>query len=566
MTNPVTTDPELIAHYSAGTLLAHLRNPRDADQEAGFHSQLAGLHNSGQLDLLALTASPEFNLLSKQNYFFVVQVYGGVIPLLDASINEVLETADRFAAHPSRGGFSYLMEEATRAWMIKDIRRVREVIALAKVNPAIDLELLRTALVASADRSEIKAFLSLPDQRRRVAIAAIGAVAPISSQDTGERLAILEDIAINDASDESRFTAIFSAFGLLHTAPSLADTFISKIIASIKRRPSDETRTALLQELWRKSNLFTAAQVRSALDIICDGTIPQSIINMLSGALSHLIGGPHHDIGVDTLTDLIASDRKALPFEGFASLDHRLKGLDRKLQFSLAASWFSTGDIALCKAAAAVVGGQQNAPPFDDDLDGRGFSDSQLLVICHKAFGYMIMAPVVATSFIVAALRAKGNGIQTELVHLMQDTALMNYGDTVVKYLKTIPKGDPAYTPVQKAIKHHRAYNKGLDIPEPIKELQPSDYQRGAVRQKQYVQAKEIRKMAERQSVFWGLMQRSTLLYGRKAITYLGEVGELPRTMELKSFKAGVELPRLGTIDPVGLEYLVLLLRTSKPK
>jgi hypothetical protein len=69
---------------------------------------------------------------------------------------------------PGRGGFSYLTDEATRVWTAKDIRRVREIIALAKVNPAINLELLRTALVACANRNELKAFLALPDQRRRV--------------------------------------------------------------------------------------------------------------------------------------------------------------------------------------------------------------------------------------------------------------------------------------------------------------------------------------------------------------------------------------------------------------
>lgn len=459
-----------------------------------------------------------------------------------------------------------MTDEATRAWTSNDLRRIREILGLAKSRSELNPELLRTALTIAADDGEITAFLRMPDQRRRVAIAAMGAIGPATLRESKKRLAILEDIAANDADDDTRFTSIFAAFGLLHATPSLAKTSVARLMKSIAARPSDQTRTALLQELWRKTGLFTNTEVKTALTIICEGPIPQSIVNMLSGALTHLIGGPHHEIALDTLTDLIASDCKALPFEGFSSLDHRLKALDRKLLFSLAVRWFITGDIALCKAAAAVVGSQQAAPPFDDTLAGRGLTEGQLVVICHKAFGYMIMAPVVSASFMVAALRAAVPSIQGDLIHLLHETVLMNYGETVVKYLKTIPKADPAYTSIQKALKQHEAYIKGLDIPKPIKELQPTDYQRGAVRQKQYVQSNEIRKSAERQSVFWGLVQRSTLLYGRKAITYLGEAGGKPRTMELKTFKAGIELPRLGTIDPVGLEYLVLLMRTSKPK
>jgi len=77
---------------------------------------------------------------------------------------------------------------------------------------------------------------------------------------------------------------------------------------------------------------------------------------------------------------------------------------------------------------------------------------------------------------------------------------------------------------------------------------------------------REIRKLAERQSVFFGLVQRSTLLYGRKAITYLGGADEPPRSMEMKTFQTSFEMPRLGFIDPVGLEYLTRIYRVSKPK
>ena len=77
---------------------------------------------------------------------------------------------------------------------------------------------------------------------------------------------------------------------------------------------------------------------------------------------------------------------------------------------------------------------------------------------------------------------------------------------------------------------------------------------------------REIRKQAERQSVFFGLIQRSTLLYGRKAITYLGGADKAPQSMEMKTFQTSFAMPRLGFIDPVGLEYLTRLYRISKPK
>ena len=72
------------------------------------------------------------------------------------------------------------------------------------------------------------------------------------------------------------------------------------------------------------------------------------------------------------------------------------------------------------------------------------------------------------------------------------------------------------------ALKMYRRYEKDSDIKTPSKELQASSYQRGVVRQNHYIASHEIRKQAERQSIFFGSVHRSTLLYGRKAITYAG--------------------------------------------
>jgi hypothetical protein len=105
-----------------------------------------------------------------------------------------------------------------------------------------------------------------------------------------------------------------------------------------------------------------------------------------------------------------------------------------------------------------------------------------------------------------------------------------------------------------------------LSINATIKVLLPSSYQRGAVRQKHYVTGREIRKQAERQSVFFGLVQHSALLYGRKAIAYVRGADEPPVSMEMKTMSAGFEMPRLQIIDPVGLHWLLQVFRVSKPK
>ncbi len=62
------------------------------------------------------------------------------------------------------------------------------------------------------------------------------------------------------------------------------------------------------------------------------------------------------------------------------------------------------------------------------------------------------------------------------------------------------------------------------------------------------------------------MVHRSTLLYGRKAITYARGADEPPTSMELKEVGSYIEMPRLQTIDPVGFAWLYHVYRQSRPK
>jgi hypothetical protein len=234
--------------------------------------------------------------------------------------------------------------------------------------------------------------------------------------------------------------------------------------------------------------------------------------------------------------------------------------------FALAVRWFATGDQTLCEAMSRLIGGVEHQQPFDASLAGFGLTDSQMIVICHKAVGYMPLAPIVASSFVIAALRADDKAAEPELIQLLLQSLLINFRETVANYLKKIGKADIAYQPLRKVLKMYRSYEKGSEIKTSIKELQPSSYQRGVVRQNRYVTNREIRKHAERKSIFFGLVHQSTLLYGRKAITYARGADVPPTSMEMKTIGTHIKMPRLQIIDPVGLDWLFRIFRMSKPK
>jgi hypothetical protein len=560
------TDAEIIAHYQARTLLAKLQRPLNTTQQEALCVQLAALHNAGNIDMLALTAAPEFLNLDRQHFFTVQQIYSGVIPRLEAPSLAMLEMAGRLVTKGGNDGLATIPRDALRRWIGQDPSRAHGIITAAQSDPGIDREVLREALVTLADLSLVKSFLAVADQRRQAAIAALGGIKPQNLQAGDEGFTELVAIAATDPVEDMRFTAIFAAFGLLQHCEAHASQWVPRLVAAVRAAPSEETRTALLQGLWRQSGSFQAADVKATLALVSDADLSPALRGMLDGTLSHLLAGPHHDLAIDCLTNLLASDGWAVSLEDFPGLEHRLMNLDSTQLFGLAVRWFATGDRKLCESMTRLIGPVHQPQPFDTTLAGWGLSGSQMIVTCHKAIGYLILAPVVAASFVVAALRAGDKTAEAELVQLLVQSILINYGEMAAAYLRGVPKGDKAYRPVRRALKLYRAYEEDLNIKTPIKELFPSSSQRGAVRQRHYLTQREIRKEAERQSVFHGLMQRSTLLYGRKAIAYVRGADEPPVSMEMKTIRAGFEMPRLQIVDPVGLDWLIRIFRVSKPK
>jgi hypothetical protein len=561
------TDAEIIAHYRARTPLPQLQRSLDANHQQALHAQLAALHNAGTIDMLALTATSEFLNLDRQHFFTIQQIYHGIIPLLEAPARAMLEAVQRLAQEGPNAGTPAMLVHALCRWLGQSPGRASDIIAVAQADAGMDPEVLSEALVTLADLKLVKSLLRVADQRRRAAISALGRIKPQDLQAADEAFAELVAIAATDPDDGMRFTAIFAAFGLSQHCEANAPQWVPRLIAAAAAAPSESAPAALLQGLWRQSGLFQADDVKATLALACEADLFRALLGTLDGTLSHLVRGPHHDLAIDCLTNLLASDGKKVSLDDLPGLKHSLMTLDRTQLFAIAIRWFTTGDPQLCQGVTSLIAPPRHqAQPFDTTLDGWGLSGSLMITICHKAVGYLILAPVVAASFVVAALRAGDKSAEPELVQLLLQSLLINYGETVAVYLKGFTKGDEAYRPVHQALKLHRAYAEGLNIETTIKELLPSSYQRGAVRQKHYVMQRDIRKETERQSVFFELAQHSTLLYGCKAITYLRGANEPPVSVEMKTVSAHFEMPRLQIIDPVRLDWLIRIFRLSRPK
>lgn len=558
-------DADIVRHYRAGTLLQELTRPRDADQRKALHAQMADLHNAGDIDLVALTGTAEFERLDRRYHFAIQQAYGDAMPLLTVGTQSMLEIVRRMEAQA--GSIAAPPRIALRKWLGSAPDRAAEVVRMAEADPGFDPDILMDALVVLADEVAATTFLVVADSRRRAALAALGTIKPKNLKSAQTTFRRLMEFAAPRIDEGTRYTAISSAFDLSRHYKGRSSKWIAGLVAVVKEDPSENARAALLNGLRQRPDLLRKEDVSLVLDAAIDGDLSQPrLFDALVGTLYQLVGGPHHEAAIDCLTTCVASTGKSLPFEKFELLEHRLAELDRTLLFALAIRWFGTGDHLLCQIVSKLVGKAHDQRPFDASLAAFALTSGQIVALCHKAIGFMPLAPIVAASFVVAALRAGDKAAEPELIQLLFQTLLINFRETVATYLKRIGKGDAAYKPVRAALKKYRSYAGDCRIVTPLKELHPSTYQRGVARDAHYLASREIRKQAERQSVFANLVHKSVLLYGRKAIIYSRGADAPPTSMEMRPFSAHIEMPRLQTIDPVGVELLFSIFRISRPR
>lgn len=560
------TDAQLVARASAGTLVEILRREADANREDSLINRLVALHNGGHLDLLAATSTPAFTSLTGPVFFSVQSVFCGAIPKLNASVDAMAAAVSKLVEKGGQDGAAGFPYNAFREWMDSDTARSEEIIASADSGEAVEKTILAIALESRGDLDTINRFVALGGESRLAAIGALGRIKPTVANFGPAAMAVLLPFCDARFNEDVRYTAINAAFFLLRAVHDLAATTVPAIVAAVAGKPTPECLFAVMQALWLQEKVFDRASVTAVLDLArASDFTKKGLVDVVDGALQHMLGTPERDLALDYLTDVLA-DEHGPALEALDSVFHRLANEPRASQFPLAVRWFLTANRRLCEAMAHILtSGRDHDEPFDANMASMGLSGKEPVTICHKAIGYVMLQPVVSGSMVVAALRAGDAAIVDELTDLLVYPILINFGDAARGYLAGIPKGDPAYKAVKVALAKGDAYFNDAKIEKPIKELWPSDYQRNLASMKRYDLGREIRKLAEEKSIFAKLVQKSTLLYGNRSMNFVGGPAKPPVTMELKPMSVEMPMPRLDLVDPVGLDWLLRIFRMSKP-
>ena len=565
------TDQEIINRCRSGALIDDIdRFDNDDANPASLMKRCVALHNSGQLDLLALTGTTQFAALGGHIFFAVQHFFDKAIPSLETTALPLMQAVKALVIKGGGDLAANWPYEAFWKWCSVDLARAQTIVTDAERGDPLSIEFVTFALRALSDVALARTFVSTyTDARRFSGLFVLGKIQHADATEAEDTLNIIQPFVDVSQEDICRCNAVLSGFEICKQFPALAPRFVPQLLTAAVVTPSQTMLYNIAQELWLKASLFDRRSTALALDALktTDPTM-SGILDGLDLALKTMLDGAHADLALDFFTDVMAANDGGFSLDQFKSLVHELATGDRDRLFRLVVRWLLSGNPKLGRSVSDLFLQRERCVPFDATIAGMGLTSAQQVFLSYKALAWLFTNEVVAASIIVAALRSCDKATAAIIGGLLFDPLLTNYGGRAADYLRTIKRGDIAYGPVRKALKAGDAFIKALDTKGPIKELHPSEYQRSVERLHVQEMMRKAHKEAEKHSVLINLVHRSTLLYGRKSITFVQDPGNKRRaiTMDLHSYETSFELPRFEIVDPVGLSVMLLQFRSARLK
>lgn len=589
---------EMMQHYAAGRLLKEIGTnyaclpDRDHDETV---ADMAELHNSGRIDMLALLVGSDPTHLECTRSWYpggefgeqagngpehshCQRFYCALLPHLNAPTAQVLAAAHALRTAAARNLGTYSVDKAFGDWCVAHGDQLDEVIALVGGGTPFTDAFMPTALATGISLDEGRyldqalTFMEADGADVRLAaLRALGRSAPQTVAAVDRILSALVSALNRNADDRIRACILTAALGVASRFPERSRASLLAVVQTVATRPGPETLIACADALACHAKSLADEAIEAVLQALrqADPTC-ELTLSLIDTAFIQLLSLGHEERAMALAEHLLVAHEDKLTLERFRSLHHVLVTGDKQRLGRTLVRLFLAGKLSLCEAAASLVRGSHDRPAvLDIDFAAMQPSHGQAMYLARKAIGYWFVHPVAAASFIVSLLRYAPDTTAGELRALLLDPLLLNYGGAAKAYLEQVAgdASDQAARHVAPVLAEHDQYLEDLRSAGKIPELHPSERQRRIEHEREHDRMATAMKQAQKGSIIRQLMRTSVLLYGSRSISHVDNLDGTRRRLDTKlgSITTTMEHPRVQAIDPVGLDFMIRVFRTEAP-
>ena len=552
--------------------------PTEPDELEDFALEIAALHNDGHINAVAEFAKLDNKPGSGPDFFMMRLIFEKTLPHIDAPMRDVMHCVLHLYRGAGQDVLAGKIFDSYIAYCEKDPARPLEAMKIIEGEHDQFADALPST-IAAGSRIDNQHYLAeaLRLSRhpakvlRRRAVFSLARIAwPKGAKVPEEALAGLER-SVTEDDDEILASVIQSAFAF-YQQDKTTEARVTALIDNALSKGDDHA-------LYTGSVIFNETK-----------EISTPLLDVLIGHLKHVKPANKRtldniDCGITTLLKEVAAE-KALRFleellllhtgtvtiEDFDSAAGEIL-TNKTLLSRVTTRWFLNGAPALCESVNSIAEKSDN-DTLRIDIDANELMTKDfkhITFVARKAIGYLFMKPITAASILISLMRPAPDDETLEyLGKLLFDYLLINYPGSVREYVEDQARQETGKVKktLDKALAELTAYLDTLRTMPDLAALHPSQADREAYSRYRYTRELFEASMqeAEKHSVLLRLASKITLLYGRKAITYVHDGdGGPPRRMEtpMKSYSVEIEFPRMEHLDEHSLDYMLRFFRAE---
>ena len=546
------------------------------DHQEELLEQVAVLHNSGQIDIVAACASEELNRIPRKHLFGLQRVFYQVLPDLDCNVKGAVAACRMLYDKVSSDGTAGYIYEGLRKWLERDEQRVEQALTEMEGKNDDGSDIARCSLLAGASfnlakYSNLAIQLSrrAEPETRRGSIIAMGYM-PLEEHDRNldDVLNRIHELLNEPQSDEDCGFAIEAAFNILsRLGKKLADR-VGPLLYSACDRPSPILRQAIAQGLLSNRQLYTEDMVTASFEALKQTRGSETAtIQLIDSVLYAWDLENDRERVRDFLISFIGREEEGVDFGELENFQHKVEHSAGNVLGWFVVSLLLTGDHRLSEFANDMLPFREAQVGLDIDVGSLVLDSRWILFLAKKVLGYCLIKRDSAGMLLSACLRSVAEEEQTELEDLIFEYYLINYPGAIKILRSTVSEHESARACVGRLENRISRYLDALGKHGSCSAFDPSERERWLQIHRNIDFWRETQEKAERQSVFYQVIHKSVLLYGTRSIVYayVGEGQERIRqevTLGSHEFKA--EIPRLEAIDPVGHQWAITSFRSER--
>lgn len=551
----------------------------DRDEREEVASELVALHNERLVDVVEAFGALDGTSTNGPDFFLTRHVFEQVLPNLDAPVIPVMRCVLHLYRSAGQDLAAGMIVGKFVEFCAGQPSRSQEALAEIEINHA-DYSDLLIATLAAGLRVDEHTFLNhairlSKDENfnlKRGAIFSLGNFDPKGDAELLEQAIVGVESSVDKETDDGALAAALRAAQALLQRDGSQEQRITALIDKALSKGGDFTLHAASEIFFLHTAELSVQLVGVLLSNLrrVNPTHKGTLDNIDYG-IAHLLKSDGAEMAIQWLEGMLLVATDELSMEVFDSVAGEIFS-NSALRNKIVTRWLMRGERALCDAVHDIVGNAHRREDVLLEIDSAELESTDMvhmIFLARKIIGYLFMQPVTAASLMASLMRqTQDEEILAELGSLLFDPLLLNYTGKAFDYVSKQAKEENGKVKetLEKSLKAVEDYLEGLPPVGELPALHPGTAQRDVYKRHFSREMSESMKKAEEQSVFLKLVSRSVLLYGRKSINYVHGVNGRTQRMETPLHSHGVEFeyPRMGNLDPFGMDYMLRIFRNEK--